>query len=58
MMAFSLDNIAILRVDDAYYWCILMDISRNEVLRRSNNANNWVKKKLFKQIVTINFWCK
>ena len=44
MMAFSLDNIAILRVGHAYYRCILMGISRNEALRKLNNANNLSKR--------------
>ena len=44
MMAFSLDNIAILRVGHAYYRCILMGISRNEALRKLNNANNLGKR--------------
>ena len=44
MMAFSLDNIAILKVGDAYYWCIFIGISRNEALRRLNNANNLGKR--------------
>ena len=39
-MAFSLDNIAVLNVGDVFYWCILMGISKDEVLKRSNNANN------------------
>ena len=39
-MAFSLDNIAVLNVGDVFYWCILMGISKDEVLERSNNANN------------------
>ena len=44
MMAFSLDNIAILSVGDAYYRCILMGIGRTEALRRLNNANNLGKR--------------
>ena len=44
MMAFSLDNIAILRVGHAYYRCILMGISRNGALRKLNNANNLGKR--------------
>ena len=44
MMAFSLDNIAILRVGNACYQCILMGIGRNEALRRLNNAKNLGKR--------------
>ena len=39
-MAFSLDNIAVLNVGVVFYWCILMGISKDEGLRRLNNANN------------------
>ena len=39
-MAFSLDNIAALNVGIVFYWCILMGISKDEGLRRLNNANN------------------
>ena len=31
MMAFSLDNITVLNVDNVFYWCIVMSISKNEV---------------------------
>ena len=38
MMAFSLDNIAVLNVGNVFYRCILMGISKNEGLKRLNNA--------------------
>ena len=39
-MAFLLDNIAVLSVGNVFYWCILMGISKDEGLKRLNNANN------------------
>ena len=44
MMAFSLDNIAVLNVDNLFYRCILMGISKNEGLKRLNNASNLGKR--------------
>ena len=44
MMAYSLDNYVILRVNDVSFRCILLGISRNEALRRLNNANNLGKR--------------
>ena len=44
MMAFSLDNIAVLNVDNLFYQCILMGISKNEGLKRLNNASNLGKR--------------
>ena len=44
MMAFSLDNIAVLNVDNLFYQCILMGISKNEGLKRLNNASNLDKR--------------
>ena len=44
MMAFSLDNIAILIVGNVFYRCILMGVSKNEGLKRLNNASNWSKR--------------
>ena len=44
MMAFSLDNIAVLNVDNLFYRCILMGISKNEGLKRLNNAGNLGKR--------------
>ena len=44
MMAFSLDNIAVLNVDNLFYRRILMGISKDEGLKRLNNANNLGKK--------------
>ena len=44
MIAYSLDNIVILRVNDVYFRCILLGISRNEALRRLNNANKLTKR--------------
>ena len=43
-MAFSLDNIAVLNVGNVFYWCILMGISKDEGLKRLNNANNLGKR--------------
>ena len=43
MMAYSLDNIVILCVNVSFC-CILLGISRNEALRRLNNANNLAKR--------------
>ena len=40
MMAFSLDNIAVLNVDNLFYRWILMGISKNKGLKRLNNASN------------------
>ena len=39
-MAFSLDNIAVLNVGNVFYRCILMGISKDEGVKRLNNANN------------------
>ena len=39
MMAFSLDNIAVLNVGNVFYQCILMGFSKDEGLKRLNNAN-------------------
>ena len=44
MMAFSLDNIAVLNVGNVFYRCILMGISKNEGLKRLNNASNLGKR--------------
>ena len=44
MMAFSLDNIAVLNVDNVFYWCNLIGISKDEGLKRLNNANNLGKR--------------
>ena len=44
MMAYSLDNIVILRVNDVTFCCNLLGISRNEALRRLNNVNNLGKR--------------
>ena len=44
MMVFSLDNIAGLNVGNVFYWCILMGISKDEGLKRLNNANNLGKR--------------
>ena len=44
MMAFSLDNIAVLNVDNLFYRFILMGISKNEGLKRLNNAGNLGKR--------------
>ena len=44
MIAYSLNNIVILRVNDVSFRCILLGISRNEALRRLNNANNLGKR--------------
>ena len=44
MMAFSLGNIAVLNVGDVLYWCILMGISKNEGLKRLDNASNLRKR--------------
>ena len=44
MMAYSLDNSVILRVNDVSFRCILLGISRNEALRRLNNANKLTKR--------------
>ena len=44
MIAYSLDNIVILRVNDVSFRCILLGISRNEALRRLNNANKLTKR--------------
>ena len=43
MMAYSLDNIVILFVNVSFC-CTLLGISRNEALRRLNNANNLGKR--------------
>ena len=40
MMAFSLDNIAVLNIDNLFYRWILMGISKNKGLKRLNNASN------------------
>ena len=37
-MAYSLKNIAILRVKGATFWCLLMGISKTEALKKSNNS--------------------
>ena len=39
MMAFSLDNIAVLNVANVFYQCILMSFSKDEGLKRLNIAN-------------------
>ena len=44
MMAFSLDNIAVLNVGNVFYRCILMVISKNKGLKRLNNASNLGKR--------------
>ena len=44
MMAYSLNNSVILRVNDVSFCCILLGSSRNEALRRLNNANNLGKR--------------
>ena len=44
MMAFSLDNIAVLNVGNVFYRCIFMGISKNEGLKRLNNASNLGKR--------------
>ena len=44
MIAYSLDNIFILRVNDVSFRYILLGISRNEALKRLNNANNLSKR--------------
>ena len=44
MMAFSLDNIAVLNVGNVFYRCILMVISKNKGLKRLNNACNLGKR--------------
>ena len=44
MMAFSLDNSAVLNVDNVFYWCNLISISKDEGLTRLNNANNLGKR--------------
>ena len=44
MMAFSLDNIAALNVGNFFYQCILIGISKNEGLKRLNNASNLSKR--------------
>ena len=40
MMAFLLDNIAVLNVGNVFYSCILMSIRKDESLKRLNNDNN------------------
>ena len=44
MMAFSLNNIAVLNVGNVFHWCILMGISKDEGLKRLKNANNLGKR--------------
>ena len=44
MIAFSLDNIAALNVGNFFYQCILIGISKNEGLKRLNNASNLGKR--------------
>ena len=44
MMAFSLDNIAVLNVGNVFYQYILMGISKDEGLKRLSNANNFGKR--------------
>ena len=44
MMAFSLDNIAVLNVGNVFYHCILIGISKDEGLKRLSNANNLGKR--------------
>ena len=44
MIAYSLDNIFILRVNDVSFRYVLLGISRNEALKRLNNANNLSKR--------------
>ena len=43
MRAFSLNNIAVLNIGDLFCRCILMGISKDEGLKRLNNANNLAK---------------
>ena len=38
MMAFLLNNIAVLNVGNVLYRCILMGVSKNEGLKRLNNS--------------------
>ena len=44
MMAFSLDNIAVLNVGNVFYQCNLIGVSKGEGLKRFNNANNLGKR--------------
>ena len=44
MITYSLEYIGILRGNDVSFRCILLEISRNEVLRRLNHANNLGKR--------------
>ena len=38
MMAFELEDISILNVKGVNYWCVIWNITKNDVINRLNNS--------------------